>query len=462
MHTSEQKKDVINEPLLNPEVQVPIKELCSENENKNMLLINYLLLAGLKFNLTLRIDISNYDVSLLPKPLMKVIGVLGNSFCRISDSPLRFKEMLYENVFIDLWKIVSLLTQNYTKQGLLQIYKVLGSSDLIGNPTKLIDNIGTGFIELINEPRKGFLKGPSQFGKGLAKGVVSLVSNVVGGSFDAIGKITGTLLSATQTLQGKKPETILDEEDEPENIIAGTFEGIKGGLMELGKGLSGIFLDPYRRAKTEGIKGFFKGIGTGLLGAIISPISAVLKLSNSIAVGMKNTATTFTRSPLKTIRFRHPRVIRENEVIKDYDENMAEAKEVMLKLVGESTNKILYTSDFRSGDKGYNEYLSTVILTDRKLVVVYDMKKIIFLLKVKYIKKCFVHFIGNNFLIVFKLTNEKTKGFKFTEEYGNVCCNLYDIFNEMILSQSDEANPNDESIYSYARSDIEDNDNKKN
>ena len=343
----------------------------------------------------------------------------------------------------------------------MQVYKVLGSSDLIGNPTKLIDNIGTGFIELINEPRKGFLKGPTQFGKGLAKGIASLVSNVVGGTFDAVGKITGTLLTATQTLQGHKPETILDEEDEPENIIAGTFEGIKGGLVELGRGLSGIFLNPYRQAKTDGVKGFFKGLGTGLLGAVISPISAVLKLSNSIAVGVKNTATTFTRSPLKTIRFRHPRVIKENECIRSYDETFAEAKEIMLKLVGESTNNILYAEDFRSGDKGYGEYLSTVILTDRKLVVVYDMKKVIFLLKVKYIKDCKIHFVNNNYVLVFKLTNEKTRGFKLTESFGNVCCNIYNIFNEMIMSQSDMGNPNEVSIYSSAKSDVESVDGKK-
>ena len=461
MNSNSKSDFIVEEPLLKPEVEVPLKELGSENENKNMLLINYLLISGLKFNLTLRIDISDYDVKLLPRPFMKVIGVLGNSLCRITDSPLRFKEMLYENVFIDVWKIISLLTQNYTKQGLMQVYKVLGSSDLIGNPTKLIDNIGTGFIELINEPRKGFLKGPTQFGKGLAKGIASLVSNVVGGTFDAVGKITGTLLTATQTLQGHKPETILDEEDEPENIIAGTFEGIKGGLVELGRGLSGIFLNPYRQAKTDGVKGFFKGLGTGLLGAVISPISAVLKLSNSIAVGVKNTATTFTRSPLKTIRFRHPRVIKENECIRSYDETFAEAKEIMLKLVGESTNNILYAEDFRSGDKGYGEYLSTVILTDRKLVVVYDMKKVIFLLKVKYIKDCKIHFVNNNYVLVFKLTNEKTRGFKLTESFGNVCCNIYNIFNEMIMSQSDMGNPNEVSIYSSAKSDVESVDGKK-
>ena len=53
-------------------------------------------------------------------------------------------------------------------------------------------------MELFNEPRKGFVNGPIQFGTGVAKGVNSLVSNVVGGSLDAVGKITSTLYTASK------------------------------------------------------------------------------------------------------------------------------------------------------------------------------------------------------------------------------------------------------------------------
>ena len=87
---------------------------------------------------------------------------------------------------------------------MLQFYKVLGSLDMIGNPIGFVDKVGTGFFEFFNEPRKGFLKGPVGFGEGLAKGVGSLISNVIGGSFDVVGKITGTFLNSTQTLKEKK------------------------------------------------------------------------------------------------------------------------------------------------------------------------------------------------------------------------------------------------------------------
>ena len=62
----------------------------------------------------------------------------------------------------------------------------------------MLDSLGTGFVEFFNEPRKGFMQGPKKFGEGLAKGVSSLVGNVVGGGLDTVTKITGTLYSAAK------------------------------------------------------------------------------------------------------------------------------------------------------------------------------------------------------------------------------------------------------------------------
>ena len=86
-----------------------------------------------------------------------------------------------------------MLTRNYARQGVLQFYKLIGSSDLLGNPVGFIDKLGTGVFEFFNEPRKGLLKGPKEFVGGMGKGVKSLVTNIVSGSFDSVSKITGSL-----------------------------------------------------------------------------------------------------------------------------------------------------------------------------------------------------------------------------------------------------------------------------
>ena len=78
---------------------------------------------------------------------------------------------------------------------MMQIYKILGSSDLIGNPIGLIDKLGSGVLEFFNEPRKGMLKGPGEFAVGLSQGVKGLVSNIVAGGFESVSRITGSLYS---------------------------------------------------------------------------------------------------------------------------------------------------------------------------------------------------------------------------------------------------------------------------
>ena len=86
----------------------------------------------------------------------------------------------------------------------MQFYKLIGSSDLLGNPVGLIDKLGTGVFEFFNEPRKGLLLGPKEFVGGVGKGVKSLVTNVVSGGFDSVSKITGSLYGVVKNVSGDK------------------------------------------------------------------------------------------------------------------------------------------------------------------------------------------------------------------------------------------------------------------
>ena len=60
------------------------------------------------------------------------------------------------------------------------------------------------------------------------------------------------------------------------------------------------------------------------------------------------------------------------------------------------------------------------------------MKKIIFNLNIKEIKKCTLHFMNEVYIIVFKLNNESTRGFRISKECGKIACSLYDLFEEML------------------------------
>ena len=60
---------------------------------------------------------------------------------------------------------------NYVRQGIFQFYKLIASSDIIGNPLGLVNKLGTGVYELVSEPSKGLLKGTDEFVGGVGKGV---------------------------------------------------------------------------------------------------------------------------------------------------------------------------------------------------------------------------------------------------------------------------------------------------
>ena len=187
------------------------------------------------------------------------------------------------------------------------------------------------------------------------------------------------------------------DDNEPSNLISGAYDGVKGGVGEIAKGIMGIFTNPYKSAKKDGVKGFFKGVGRGLIGAVISPFSAVLKVGNSLALGMKNTTTFFSRSKLKTDRFRHPRHINQSEALKPFDLELAETQAIIANLYKNNEGKIvtypkiIFTKDFIFQDKLFIEKPSTVIITDYYVLVVYNGVEKINEILLKNINKTEVH-----------------------------------------------------------------------
>lgn len=444
-HDSNNSNDILYNKLILicPELSVDYQlgeELLSEfsEQSSNMMFIEALMLSAIKVSLTLRIDISTLKMGLIPKFVIKILGTVGNSLMRITDSPLKFSELILQECFTNSGKLVGLLIAHYAKQGVKQFYKIIGSSDLIGNPVGLVDKVGTGFIEFFNEPRKGFLQGPDKFGKGLAKGINSLVSGIVGGSFDTIGKISGTLLYASKNIVDDKNEPM--NEDEPDNVVSGAYRGVTGGVKEIGKGLIGIFTNPYKSAKKEGVKGFFKGVGKGLLGAVVSPFSAAFTVVNSVSVGMKNTANMFTAGKLKTLRFRHPRHISKNLPLSSYDAGYAEVQQIIKCFKSLNTQKLVFFHDFKFIDEDLQEGISTIIITDKQVAIVYNAKEMVLQMNLNNLKNTEVHSTSNKkvFLVVFYLIrNQKCL---IATENLKMCTQVHYLLQNMIEKRLNRIN----------------------
>ncbi len=70
------------------------------------------------------------------------------NFTNVSDATIKFTHIKVENSYSTMTKIQNDLITHYTTLGIQQIYKVLGATDIVGNPYGLIENLGRGFEEL--------------------------------------------------------------------------------------------------------------------------------------------------------------------------------------------------------------------------------------------------------------------------------------------------------------------------
>lgn len=142
---------------------------------------------------------------------------------------------------------------------------------------------------------------------------------------------------------------------------------------------------------------------------------------------MKNTATFFSRSKIKTDRFRHPRNINQSEALKPFDNDLAETQAIISNLIkkseGKAVNtfpKIVFTKDFTYGKKGYMDNLSTVIITDYYLLVVYNGEEKIFDIDLKNIWKTEVHRNNSDYVVII-FTKDDQKEYIFSSELGVIC-----------------------------------------
>ena len=427
---NKQEKD--KEPLLDIELPIPIKKLMKENQNSVRQLINYLALSSLKLEITIRLDTKPMELQIpiiIDKILASIFGALG----RISNCPLKFKEQIIEKVYMSWYDLSWKIINPYIKQGIVQIYKILGSLDIIGNPVNLINNITEGVYDIVLVPGKGIKK--RYIGVGIAKGVGSLMTGVVGGAFDSLQRITTTLLVSVQSIAGRERQDILlEDQNEPDNILSGLYEGFTGFGSEIGRGVYNLFTQPCTNFSKNGISGFCSGLCKGVIGFLLCPASAVLKLVSSISAGIKNTCFYLSgRKRLKTERFRHPRIIVEGEEkVHSYNEDKAEAKEMLFILKKENTDNILYAEDFICADSGFERRFSTAILTDKAIYVVYNTQKIIFEELIKNIKTVTIHYLDEKYIICFSLFNGRSRGFRINKEFSKIPAELFDLINQIL------------------------------
>lgn len=103
-------------------------------------------------------------------PLGPVMSVLSMASGNISDAPLKFNSLLLEHPIVSGDTLKDRVLGHYTQQAIVQVHKILGSIDMLGNPVGLFNTMGEGMTDLFYEPYQGFVSDrPQDIGIGLAK-----------------------------------------------------------------------------------------------------------------------------------------------------------------------------------------------------------------------------------------------------------------------------------------------------
>lgn len=268
----------LSEPMY---ISKPLEEICPELKAEppqtpdlekiktNKIFFRLISIGAMKINLTLRIEkrALNFDLS-KGFGVLTVLYTIFSSFLNISDAPLNFKSLILKNVCHTDQEVSDKLVKKFTSELIWQLYKIMGSSDIIGNPVGFVSKLGSGFAEFFSEPSKGLLKSPKEFGKGFYKGSKSLGTALVSASFSSASGISGSLYSILKNVSGQE----IVYQRNPNTCWQGFYKGVYGGATEITEGVTGIVVKPYQGAK-KGPFGLAKGVGKGICGFIVSPLT---------------------------------------------------------------------------------------------------------------------------------------------------------------------------------------------
>lgn len=208
----------------------------------------------------------------------------------------------YSNSFTPSSEIKETLGRKVKSDVMKQALSIVGSLDIIGNPLNIIRGVRSGSASFISQSKEGMVKGPLEGGKGIVKGVRSLVGQSSAGVFNSVGRLTGTLgrglaeLTFDEEYQNERQRSSYEQ---PKNVREGLKKGIKGIGKGLLSGVTGVFTAPVKEAKKSKFKGlgFLKGVGKGVGGLLTKTIGGVVDGVTKVAEGAQNRALLHEDTP---------------------------------------------------------------------------------------------------------------------------------------------------------------------
>ncbi|KAJ6837122.1 uncharacterized protein M6B38_121275 [Iris pallida] len=213
--------------------------------------------------------------------------------------PVHLGELMLEHLMASHDSIQEIVVRHYTRQLLHEIYKVLGSAGVIGNPMGFARNVGLAIKDFFSVSSRGIVQSPVGLLTGILEGSKSLVSNTV----YAVSSATTQFSKAAH--KGIVAFTF-DEQAvaEMDVHLKGLESNGKGLLNEFLEGLTGLLQSPIRGAEKHGLPGILSGIAMGTAGLVARPMASIFEATGKTAQSIRNRSSPHLS---KRLRVRLPR-----------------------------------------------------------------------------------------------------------------------------------------------------------
>ena len=209
-------------------------------------------------------ELNDLDRSAIPRFVASILLVTPNISTSVKVNAVLLNEaMMTSTQLLDglVQKFVQEIKSYFAKFGLI---RTVGGFQILGDPLGGLDSVASGVKSFFYEPYQGFVKGPSEFGKGLGHGIIGLGGGVIGGVAGSAGKAAKALGSgaAMATFDEKYAA---ERQRDMNKVHTGVASGLATGGKRLGagffSGITGIVTQPIQVGGVEG------GVGLGGVGA---------------------------------------------------------------------------------------------------------------------------------------------------------------------------------------------------
>ncbi|KAJ9479242.1 Vacuolar protein sorting-associated protein 13 [Pseudozyma hubeiensis] len=307
-------------------------------------------------------------------PLIFLFNALTMALGNVNEAPVRLNALVIENVRLSNAVLQQRIIYHYTQGFLLQLYRVLGSADFLGNPVGLFNNVSSGVADIFYEPYQGLvMHGNRELGLGIARGASSFVKKTVFGLTDSVSKVTGSigkgLAAATMDKEFQSRRRMTRFRNKPRHALYGITAGANSFFTSVASGFEGLALRPLEGAEQGGAGGFLKGVGKGLVGAITKPAVGVFDLASNVTEGMRNTTMVFDQNDIDRVRL--PRYIAADGIVRPYSDREA-LGQTWLKNV--DNGRLMKDSYVAHVDVGSQEGDAVIMLTVSRILYIRTMR----------------------------------------------------------------------------------------